>query len=73
MIGVVLLSFPMFDLDETFSKACIGSFGYPDTNSSSIRNEHPYPPRLQEETWRIGGVLTSFLTLDLDETFSKAS
>ena len=38
-----------------------------------LHQEHPCPPRLQEETWRIVGVLTSFLMLDLDESFSKAS
>ena len=31
------------------------------------------PSRLQEETWMIDGVLTYFLMLDLDESFSKAS
>ena len=35
--------------------------------------EHPYPPRLQGETLRIGSVFTRFLVLDLDETLSKAS
>ena len=29
--------------------------------------------RLHEVTWRIGGVLTQFLTLDLDETFTEGS
>ena len=38
-----------------------------------LNQEHPCPPKLQEETWRIGGVLTSFLMLDLDGTFSNAS
>ena len=31
-----------------------------------IHQEPPYPPRLQEETWRTGGVLTGFLMLDLE-------
>ena len=33
--------------------------------------EPPCPPRLQEVTWRIGGFLTQFLTMDLDETFTE--
>ena len=33
----------------------------------------PSPPRIQEKTWRIGGVLTGFLMSNLDETFTKAS
>ena len=31
------------------------------------------PPRLQEETWRTGRVLTWFLMSDLNETFIEAS
>ena len=31
-----------------------------------VHQELPYPPRLQEETWRTGRVLTEFLKLDLD-------
>ena len=38
-----------------------------------INQEHPCPPRLQEETWSIGGFLMRFLLFDLDKTFSKAS
>ena len=38
-----------------------------------VHQEPPCPPRLQEETWRTGGVLTGFLMLDLDETFTEAS
>ena len=38
-----------------------------------VHQDRPGPPRLQEETLMIGVVLTSFLMLDLDETFSKAS
>ena len=38
-----------------------------------VHQESPHPLRLQEETWRTGGVLTGFLMLDLDETFTKAS
>ena len=38
-----------------------------------VHQEPPHPPRLQEETWRTGGVLTGFLMLDLDETFTEAS
>ena len=34
-----------------------------------LHQDHPSPPRLQEETWRIGGVLTRFLILDVDETY----
>ena len=33
----------------------------------------PCPPRLQEETWRIGGVLTGVLMYELNETFGKVS
>ena len=29
--------------------------------------------RLQEETWRIGGVWTSMMMLDLEEIFSESS
>ena len=38
-----------------------------------LHQDPPCLPRLQEETLMIGAVLTSFLMLDLDETFSKAS
>ena len=38
-----------------------------------LNQEHACPAKLQEETWMIGGVLTNFLMLDLDETFCKAS
>ena len=37
MVGVVLKSILMLDLDETFSKASVGYFEYPDTISSSIK------------------------------------
>ena len=51
MIDVVLTNFPMWDLDETFSKASLGYYGYPDTISSSIRNLHV----LQDSRKRLGG------------------
>ena len=38
-----------------------------------VDQENAHPPRLQGETWRTGGVLTGFLMLDLDETFTEAS
>ena len=38
-----------------------------------VHQECPCPPRLQEETWRTGGVLTWFLMSDLDETFTDTS
>ena len=38
-----------------------------------VHQEPPCPPTLQEETWRTGGILTRFLMLDLDETFTEAS
>ena len=38
-----------------------------------VHQECPYPPRLQEETWRTGGVLTWFCMSDLDETFTETS
>ena len=38
-----------------------------------VHQELPCPPTLQEETWRTGGILTRFLMLDLDETFTEAS
>ena len=38
-----------------------------------VHQEPKWPPWLQEETWRTGGVLTGFLMLDLDETFTEAS
>ena len=38
-----------------------------------VHQEPPHPPRLQEETWRTGGVLIGFVMLDLDETFTEAS
>ena len=59
----------MLDLDETFSKASLGYIEH----HLQPHQEHPFPSRLQEVTWRIGGVLTNFLMLHLDETFSKAS
>ena len=33
----------------------------------------PLSSKTPEDTWRIGGVLTNFLMLDLDETHRKAS
>ena len=38
-----------------------------------VHQEPPCPPRLQEETWRTGGVLTGFLLSNLHETFREAS
>ena len=38
-----------------------------------IHQEPSCPPRLQEMTWWIGGILTQFLTMDLDETFTEVS
>ena len=35
-----------------------------------VHQECPCPPRLQEETWRKGGVLTWLLMSDHDKTFS---
>ena len=51
MIGVVVTSFLMLDLDETFSKASLGYFEYPDTISSSTKNI----PLLKESRKRLGG------------------
>ena len=38
-----------------------------------VFQEPPHPPRLQEETWRTGGVLTGFVMLDLNETCTEKS
>ena len=38
-----------------------------------VRQEPPCPPKLQEETWRTGGILTGFLMLNLDENLTEAS
>ena len=38
-----------------------------------VHQECPCPPRLRDETWRIGGVLTWFLMSDLDDTFTQTS
>ena len=38
-----------------------------------VHQECPCPPRLQEETWMTGGVLTLFLMSDLDKTFIEGS
>ena len=38
-----------------------------------VHKEPQCPPKLQEETWRTGGVLTGFLMLNLDETLAEAS
>ena len=38
-----------------------------------VHLECPCPSRLREETWRTGGVLTSFLMSVLDETFTDTS
>ena len=35
--------------------------------------EPPCPPKLLEKTWRKCGVLTGFLMLDLDRTFTEVS
>ena len=59
----------MLDLDDTFTEALKGCSYSTGPNSRSIRNL--YPPRLQEETWRILGVLSRFLMLDLDETLQE--
>ena len=36
-----------------------------------VHNEHSCPPRIQEEAWRTGKVLTWLLILDLDKTSYK--
>ena len=38
-----------------------------------VSQEHPCPPRLQEETWRTEGVLTGFLSTNHLQTCSKHS
>ena len=38
-----------------------------------VYQECPWPPRLQEENWRTGGVLTWFLMSDHYETFTDSS
>ena len=55
MIGVVFTSFLMLDLDETFSKASLGYFEYPDTISSSTNDI----PVLQGSRKRLGGQVES--------------
>ena len=61
--------FLMLDYNETFKEP---SYWYCRPHHQ-INQEPPCPPRLQEETSMIGGVLTRFRMLDLDETISKAS
>ena len=77
---------PGTDLDDRWSLDWVsdvqsswnfqGSFSW---ISSSIWDHHqvhqepPCPPRLQEETWRTGGVLTGFLRSKINETFREAS
>ena len=51
-------------LSEKLPRDIMSILDYPDTISSSINSIHP--TRLQEGTWRIGGVLKRFLMLDLD-------
>ena len=55
MIGEVLTSFLMLDLDETFSKASLGYFENPDTISSSIKNICV----LHDSRKRLGGYMES--------------
>ena len=38
-----------------------------------MSQEHPCPPRLQEESWRTGGVLTGFLSTNQLQTCRKHS
>merc|ERR1711973_452240 len=38
-----------------------------------VSQEHPCPPRLQEETWRTGGVLTGFFSTNHCQTCRKYS
>ena len=38
-----------------------------------VSQEHPCPPRLQEETWRTGGVLTGFFSTNRCQTCRKLS
>ena len=38
-----------------------------------VSQEHPWPPRLQEETWRTGRVLTGFLSTNQLQTCRKHS
>ena len=38
-----------------------------------VSQEHPCPPRLQEETWRTGGVLTGFFSTNHCQTCRKHS
>ena len=39
---------------------------------SHVHQEPPSPPRLQEETWMTGGVLTGFLMFNRSENFREA-
>ena len=56
MIGVVLTSFLMLDLDEIFSRASLVYFEYPDTISTSIKNI----PVIQDSRKRLGGNVESW-------------
>ena len=42
-------------------------------NNLQVHQECPCPPKIREETWRTGVVLTWFLTSDLDKTFTYTS
>ena len=57
-------------LSEKLPRDIMSILDYPDTISSSINSIHP--TRLQEGTWRIGGVLKRFLMLDLDGHFGNS-
>ena len=55
-------------LQETF----LGMY-QPFQHHLKVSQEHPCPPRLQEETWRTEGVLTGFLSTNHLQTCSKHS
>ena len=60
----------LMKLSEKLPRDIMSILDYPDTIFSSINSIHP--TRLQEGTWRIGGVLKRFLMLDLDGHFGNS-
>ena len=57
---------------RTFKQTPLGMF-QPFWHHLQVSQEHPFPPRLQEETWRTGGVLTGFFSTNHHQTCRKYS
>ena len=57
---------------RTFKQTPLGMF-QPFWHHLQVSQEHPCPPRLQEETWRTEGVLTGFFSTNYRQTCRKYS